>query len=317
MSFQRGNLVEASDFNTLIGNVSTTLLETINGVFATGSGTLGYGQTPIQPVIVNNTVTAANEWNQLATNLSAIAAHQGTSVVNFNAPVTGNTVAFSSVITNNLSLVTQKRFNAALQGASNNTSITNNVTWQNELVFTHLVEFENGDAARYFFNTGGQLKLTVLHPTGPSTNAMFADLASNVGQVVISAPASGVAVIDGIEYRGVTQRFGGGNTPVIDTTRGYYGINNSEVTIFTQTASTGPVNYRGSTISVTLQTNGSQGINNDNGTIITVRTKWRQTPNDIVLTPGSITNLQVIFPETQFLSNVWGTVNVTGNVTST
>ncbi len=313
MTFVRSGLVEADDFNTLVGNVTTSMVNTLNGVLATGSGSLGYGQSPVSQVDIDNLVTATNEWNALATRLGQLAAHQGTSVININPPVTGNTVSFSSVVENNLELVTSNRFNAALQGASLTDTVTRTDNWQEEVTFTHVVEFNSGDSARYFFNTGGQFKITVTHPSGVNTNQMFSDLTANVGTVVISAPAAGQALILGNNFSGVTRVLGGGNTPVIDTTRGYYGLSSSNVAIFSQTASTGPINYRDSSISIELQTNGSQGTNNDNGSVIIIRTVWRQTPGDIPITAGSETSLEVVLPETEFIANTWGAISITSS----
>lgn len=313
MTYVRNGLVEAVDFNTLVGNVTTSMANTLNGVLGTGQGSFGYGQTSVQQVTVNNLVTAANEWNLLATRLGQLAAHQGTSVININPPVTGNTVSFSSVVENNLELITNNRFNAALQGTSITETVTRNDSWQEQVTFTHQVEFANGDSARYFFNSGGQLKITVTHPAGANTNQMFTDLTANVGSVVISAPAAGQALIRGNNFSGVSRVLGGGNTPVIDSTRGYYGLTSSNVTVFSQTASTGPVNYQDSSISIVLQTNGSQGINNDNGSIITIRTIWQQTPGDIQVSPGSETSLEVVFPETEFIANTWGAISMTSS----
>lgn len=314
MAYVDNGLVEASDFNSLVGNTITTTPNTLNGILATGSGTLGYGQTPVAQVDPENLVTAANEWNSLATKLGLIAAHQGTSIININAPVTGNTIAFSSVLENNLALVYTNRFNAALQGTSTTDTRTINTSWQDEITFNHVVAFVNGDAARYFFNMGGQFKITVDHPSGTNTNQMFNDLAANVGTVVISAPAAGTALIAGNIFSGVTRVLGGGNTPTIDTTRGYYGLSSSNVTVFSQTASTGPLAYRGSSVRIVLRTNGSQGTNNDNGSVVTISTIFKQVPNDIVLQSGTSTQLEVVFPETTFLANSWGNVSVTSSV---
>lgn len=313
MTFVSGGLVEANDFNTLVGNVSTSMVNTLNGVLGTGRGSLGYGQSPVQQVNSANLITAANEWNSLATRLGQLAAHQGTSVININPPVTGNTISFSSVVENNLEIVTTNRFNAALQGTSLTDTVIRSETWQEEVVFTHAVEFTTGDNARYFFNSGGQLKITVSHPSGTNTNQMFNDLTANVGSVVISAPAAGQALISGNNFSGITRVLGGGNTPVIDSTRGYYGLSSSNVTVFSQSASTGPINYQNSSISIILQTNGSQGTNNDNGSVLTIRTVWRQTPGDIQLSSGSETSLEVVFPETEFISNTWGAISVTSS----
>jgi hypothetical protein len=316
MTYAAKSLIEAKDFNMLVGNVTTSTVNTLNSILGTGKGSLGYGQTAVQQVFVNNLVTAANEWNLLATKLGQIAAHQGTSVININPPVSGNIIFFSSILKNNLEILYNNRFNTAFQGItqSNTKELVN--PWKDKIIFTHIISFQNGDSARYFFNSGGQLKITVNHPDGPGINKILNELTANVGDIFISAPAAGNVLINGNNFAGVTKVKGGGNNPVIDTTRGYYGLSSSNVTVFTQTASTGNLISRNSYIKIALQTNGSQGTNNDNGSVITINTIFKMFPEDEELTGGTVTQVDVVFPETTFLSNSWGNVNISNNIIS-
>jgi len=314
MSYAQNNLIEASDFNDLVGGNPTTTANTLNATWATGGGTAGYGQTPVGNVTVGNTVSASS-WNSLVTNTSDAATHQGSSITSIAAPVSGGTVTFLSSLPTNLSTIYSNRLNAATQGSTTSNTATRGSTWSQALTFTHTVSFANADAARYFFNAGGQLKMTCSHPGGTGINLLFSDLASDIGTVAISAPSSGTVDIASTTYNGVTKVGGGGNSPTIASNEGYYGLGTSNTTIFTQTASTGPSGYLGTFIRFIARTNGTQGSNNDNGDTITIHTVWDEVPNGLTASSGSATTLTVQAPETTNIANTWGAISVTGTVT--
>jgi hypothetical protein len=315
MSYAQFGLIQASDFNTFVGGNPTTTANTLNATWATGGGTAGYGQTAVANVAAGNTVVATNQWNALVANTAKAATHQGTSITSVSAPVAGGTVTFLSAIPTNLSSIYSNRLNAATQGSTSANTVTRGTAWSQILTFTHTATFANGNAARYFFNAGGQLKMTVSHPTGTGINLLFRDLAANVGTVVMSAPASGTVSIAGTTYNGITKIGGGGNAPTIAANEGYYGLSTANTTVFTQTASTGPSGYLGTFIRFIAKTNGTQGANGDNGSVITVHTIWDEVPNDLVVTSGSATTMTVVPPETTNLANTWGAITLSGSVT--
>jgi hypothetical protein len=317
MAYAQNEIIEASDFNNLVGGNPTTTVNTLNATWAVGGGTAGYGQTPVANVAVNSLVNAASQWNTLVSNITNIASHQGTSIIGTTAPSAGNVITLLSSVPTNLQTVYNNRLNASLQGTTVSNTITYTSTWTSQVTFTHTLVFANGDAARYFFNSGGQVRMSVAHPAGTGIDLLFTNLASNVGNVFISAPTTGSVQLVGTSYNGVTKIGGGGNSPTIDSTRGYYGLTNSNTTIFTQTASTGPIEYQDSFIRFIARTNGTQGPNNDAGSVITIHTIWDQVPNGLVVSTGSETTMTAIAPETTFISNTWGAFTVSGTVSGT
>jgi hypothetical protein len=183
------------------------------------------------------------------------------------------------------------------------------------LTFTHTATFANGNAARYFFNAGGQIKMTVSHPSGTGIDLLFNNLATNVGTVVLSAPTSGTVSIAGTSYNGITKVGGGGSTPTISQNTGYYALTTSNATVFTQLASTGPSGYVGSFIRFIVQSNGTQGSNGDAGSVITIYTIWDEVPDGLVATSGSATTMTLTPPATTNIANTWGAVTLSGTVT--
>ena len=314
MTYAQFGLIQASDFNTLAGGNPTTSSGTLNAVWATGGGTTGYGQTALANVSAGNTV-AASQWSTLVNNTASAATHQGSSITSVTAPVSGGTITYLSAIPTNLTTIYTNRLNAATQGATSSNTATFGSTWQNQLTFTHTATFANGDAARYFFNSGGQLKITCSHPNGSNINLLLNSLAANIGAVVMSAPTSGTVSIAGTSYSGITKVGGGLPAPTIDSTKGYFGLTTGNATVFTQTASTGPAAYLGTYISVIVKSNGTQGSNGDAGSVVTIYTIWDEVPDGYAATSGSATTLTVAAPETTNLSNSWGTITLTGTVT--
>lgn len=314
MTYALNGLVQATDFNTLVGGNPTTTANTLNATWSTGGTNAGYGQTAVANVSAGNTVAATSQWASLVANTASAATHQGSSITAVSTPVSGGTITFLSAIPTNLSTIYTNRLNASIQGSTTANTVTTAATWSDRATWTHTVTFANGNAARYFFNSGGQLAITCSHPAGTGINLLLNNLASNVGTVVMSSPTSGAVSIAGTSYNGITKVGGGGNAPTISTNTGYYALTTSNVSVFTQTASTGPAGYLSTNINVTVRSNGTQGSNGDAGSIITIITTWDEIPNGLVVSTGSATTVTARAPETTNLANSWGSISVAGSV---
>ena len=316
MSYAQFGTIAALDYNMLVtGNVANgTTANTLNIVWSTGSGGAGYGQTAEGNVTVGDTITAS-KWANLITKTSNLASHQSSSITSVTAPASGNTITYNANVVTNLQTTYVNRLNAVSQSGTSANTATYSPTWLNAITFTHIVTFANGDAARYFFNSGGQLAITCAHPAGSGINLLLNNLASNVGTVVLSSPTSGAATIASTSYNGVTKVGGGGSTPTISTNSGYYSWTTSNANAFYQTASTGPSGYLSTNINILVKTNGTQGSNGDVGNVITISTVWDEIPNGLTVATGSATTVTIRPPEVTYIANTWGTPSVTGTVT--
>lgn len=311
MTYAQFGTIQASDFNTLVGGNPTATANTLNATWATGSGSAGYGQPAIANVSVGDVVSAAS-WNSLVANTASAATHQGSSITAVTAPTAGAVATYLSAIPTNLTTIYTNRLNAASQSSTIANTVVFASTWSSLLTFTHTATFANGDAARNFFNAGGQIKMTVSHPTGTGINLLLNNLASNVGTVAMSAVTSGTQTISAVSYNGITKVGGGGNTPTIDATKGYYGQTTANANVFTQLASTGPAGYLGTFVRMITKSNGTQGTNGDAGSVITIYTVWDEVPNGLVASAGTTTTMTLVPPETVNLANSWGTVTLAG-----
>mgnify|MGYP000202267561 CR=1 FL=1 len=313
MTYAQYGTIQAADFNALAGGNPTTTSGTLNAVWATGGTTAGYGQTALANVAVGNTVSAS-QWATLVGNTASAASHQGTAITSVSAPVTGGTITYLSAIPTNLTTIYNSRLNASSQGSTTSNAVTTATTWSSLATFTHTATFANGNAARYFFNSGGQLAITCSHPGSTGINLLFNNLCSNVGTVVMSSPSSGSITVSAVSYNGITKIGTGGTAPTISTNSGYFAMTTSNANVFTQLASTGPSGYLSTFIRIIAKSNGTQGASGDTGSVITLFTLFDEVPDGFTVDAGSVVTLTVRPPETTYLANTWGTITLAGSV---
>lgn len=321
MTIATGSTILATDYNSYVGGNPTTTSTMFNATWATGGNTAGYGQTALANVAVAATVSAA-EWANLTGKIGNCGSHQGSSgsFVSITTPVAGAVVSASGAanianIATNISTVYSNKLNSASQGSTVGYANTRTGAWSNVLLFTHTATFANADAARFFFNSGGQLLMTFSHSTGSAIDNIINAIGTNMGTIVFSAPASGSITAGGVAgYNGIT-KVGGTLTPaptVLSTNSGYYGLTNgANVSVFTQDAA-GTGGYLDTFVNITMKNNGSGlGSNGDNGSVITAYTTIDEVPNGLSVTSGTVCTMTVRPPESTYIANTWGTITVT------
>ena len=335
MSYSQGGVIQATDYNNFIGTSPSSTANQINTIWAAGHGSRGYGQTALTPVSTGGTVTAT-QWASAINTLNSIYTHQTNSGTGITAPTTGALIAYLNTFSSSITTAYNNALTAATQGSAvtgstyYTTSTTStqftapNQAAASTFTITRTVTFPTGDAARYFFNAGGVLNFIMGSASNPGATNRGADLVT-----LISTNFSGM--IDfGATSNG--QRTGtGGSLAGGGYTSGYYGLTTSPQTIAYITSGTSP--YTSDYLQLTAQTNGVQGSNADNGTVITfvltiysaARSTLPAPPanpvgtgttvnnsvvNDsiAILTPHSI---NITPPESVNLSNTWGTIGST------
>jgi hypothetical protein len=314
MAYSQGGLIAASDFNGFVGGNPTTTANTLNATWATGGGQAGYGQTAVANVTSGSSITTT-PWNQLFYNTGNAASHQGTSITSISNVSSSNTITFNSSLQTNLNSIYAARGNAASQGSTSANTITTGSAWTVSAVWTHTVTFANGDAARYFFNSGGQIKMTCTSPAGTAgtIQSAFANLATATGTVVISGQSSGARTIAGTSYNGITKVGGSGSTETLSTNSGYFGLTTANTVIFDQNTTESPYSP-GAEIRYIAKTNGAQGSNSDNGTVVTIYTVFQDTAANGSVASGSTVTCTAVPPASTYIANTWGAVTIAGSV---
>lgn len=231
MTYSAGGLIQATDYN---GFVSTTSGANVNDIFATGSGDKGYGQSALSTVSAAATVTATN-WAGLVNNIASMGSHTNTAITARSAPVTGDIIAILAALNTDLTDITTNRGNAAASGTEfgtfsgsiSKTSATGSGTLPFTITFTQTVTFTDADAARYFFNAGGLIRLQYgKSSTGTDHDADWNTFSGETGDIFFSGRVNNTTnTIAGSSFTG-TSRFNGtgGTQTTLATTTGFYSL---------------------------------------------------------------------------------------------
>ena len=327
MTYSVGNTIVATDYN---GFVSTTSGANLNNVWSTGATDSGYGETAVDTVSAAATITAT-QWSSLNSKITSIASHTGTSITSRANPTVGTTIGILAALNTDLTNCTNNRGNAVASGAQYTTiSGTNSKTTSTgsgtnpwTLTFTNTITWASANAARYFFNAGGRIKLeTSKSSTGTLADPEWNDLATTLMSDLFITGGTGTQTIAAAAYTGTT-RSGGTGTPAVNaSTTGWYDLTTVDTNLYQQFADTAP--YTGSNILVKAKTAGS-------GTQLVITTVWTD-PGDpgaygegVITggtassgaTPGTApTTIVTYFPPsaTYLTSAAWGTPTIAATV---
>jgi|694.fasta_scaffold27915_8 hypothetical protein len=321
MTYTSGGLIQATDYN---GFVSTTANANINDVWGTGSGDKGWGQSALATVSATNTVTAT-QWASLVNTLASMGSQTGTGITARSAPTAGTVIGILAALNTDLTNVTTNRNNAVANGTQYTSwTGTNSVTagksagaWT--MTFTNTVTFASANAARYFFNAGGRIKLDVSKTaTGATGDPEWNDLANTLcGDIYFTTGTSTQTIISPQTYTGTTKIGGTGTPNILTTTTGFYDLTPGAAAtiIYKQFADTAPYTSNYIQHSVAL---------NAGSTVLTFTTLWSASDGDPITggtaasgaTPGTApcTICTYFPPSTTYLSNSWGTPTVAATV---
>jgi hypothetical protein len=276
----------------------------------TGQGQYGYGQSTslISTVSASATITAA-QWAGLFYMINRALGHQGATRLaggsNLNA-VSGSTItAFANVATAATSIFT----NAAnfgtqgttVTGANFDDAVSTSTGIAGTAYGTRTVTFASADAARYFFNAGGQLNYVVSTPT----------------TAVSQADSDFVGMINGLGGWGQkntssTGRTGTGQTlGTNSTTFGYRNnVLNSATTVVSVTST--QASYTTDTAVLQVYTSSSDTTNGANGLNVIFRCVYTIADHswDDQITVTHRSRVDIIPPETTYLTNSWGSITV-------
>ena len=230
MAYTAGDTILDDEYNTFAtGNADgsgSNGTQNLNTLWGTGTGDYGYGETGsvIAAVSAGATITAT-QWETLVGRMETIAAHQGTSVTAVATITAGDTIDAITTLSNDINTLWTNRMNAAASGTAITTGGTSTRTAQwagtggpQTVNTTQRVAFASAAAARYFFNTGGEIHITMDQPTATTTQSQNWDAIfdTSIGTIKMG-------------YTGTT-RTGSGGTP--STTTGFYDLSGSYATIF-------------------------------------------------------------------------------------
>ena len=341
MTYQTGSTIEAKDFNLFLtgtedGSYYDHLVSNLGSLISEGYGKYGYGKVlTLTPKEYGDSVTAT-DWNTIIAEINRAGLHQGTTVaamtgtinnISYPVPAIGVKVKALPNIQTNLDNLMGESLNATAQGQSTQYQLTYSSQWKRQVSFTYTIDFESADKARYFFNRGGQIKITPFHPTGGTgdvakINQLFNYFGTACGSVFLSSPVSNdSASIKGVNYSGLTRIGTSLPTPAVYLThKGWYSLSSGSEVVFAVLGSNliqaqRLVGYNSSGIKIEMNTNGVQTLNGDNGSQLVIKVTFFEIADAgksaIIASAGSRCTLNVIEPSTARYVDTWGLISVT------
>jgi hypothetical protein len=305
MSYAQGSVIDAADYNGLVGSNSTTA-GTINYVWDTGNGQFGYGQGAVSVVSAAATVTAT-QWSTMLAALNKALQHQGGAAatlgtLNYTA---GSVIThFANVATSVTTINTNKLNFNSTRGATTTGSNLDKAYTNEAATLTHTitVTFASADQARYFFNAGGRLSLVATQGgdfTANDKEVRWAALINSIGTIHLDQLTS--------------TRTGTGEILTTDGSAiGYWDLTTSNQTLVRLTEDTAP--YTANYIDIFARVAGAAGSNGGLGTQVIFQIDYVDGSADAGFNDGisgTVRNrIDIVKPEVTYLSDVWGSITV-------
>ncbi len=210
-----------SSGTTIYSSEFVTIQDKAQSILGSGSGTRGYGQTVLSDdVFEGNTITKA-QWDALRYDITNIKYHQDGVVPSIVTVNVGDPIGYGASSPNsNYDTLMEQAIANRFQIAGSQSIVSSKGTetytssWSSSAVLTVTCTFSTANEARYFFNSGGKVRITSVLTGGtplPQVNAWVYFL-STIG----------------------TKSFGADTDPIVN----YYTLTNSYQTYFQSSMST-------------------------------------------------------------------------------
>jgi len=208
-----------------------TVRNKLVGVLGTGSGNSGWGQTIVSSAVSVSSKVTVNEWTNLGYDIINAYKHITGSTPTLGAVAEGNTIRFSgsfgpsttdapvaqydawadTIVANRLTVSGTQSYTTNMGTGSQTWPGPYGSTWNSKIKCTVTVSFANATQARYFFNSGGQIRLLASQTGGSSIpqNTAWRNLLAAAGTRTFSAsqPNSGIDPNDNTNFYRCTDTF--------------------------------------------------------------------------------------------------------------
>mgnify|MGYP007100079099 CR=1 FL=1 len=199
----------------------------LNNVMGTGSGNSGYGQTTLGPSVSESSRVTINEYGALRYDIINAWKHIYGSNPTLVVPAEGNTVRYDTdfapssnmaleapntqyntyadnIIANRFTVHASQSATQALTPVSSTWPGIYGTQWTSRIQCTVTATWTSAAAARYFFNSGGQIRFSSSRSGGSSTtqNTSWNTILSGAGTRSFGGniPSAGVSPNDGNNY---------------------------------------------------------------------------------------------------------------------
>ena len=314
MTYSAGSTIVDDDYNIFAtGNAAGTgdaAVANINTILGVGDDERGYGQSgALGSVTVGETVQATS-WASLLTKNTLLANHQGTTITSITNPTSGNTISAYAALSANVTATFNGKLDAAGSGSDSTVSSVTTTSWNTSSTLSKTFTFASRNQLRYFFNTGGMIRLSWSRTGGTtsSQNTAWTDTLTAAGTIVLTSDGAS-KTIAGVAYTGTTKIGGSGTNQILLTANGIYDIASTPAIYFKQIP---PSGYGDNEIEV------SMSIPAD-GTVLTILTDLSDDytppdPGSPDLVDGTLTQTLIVRPpSTTYLADTWGTPTISSN----
>jgi hypothetical protein len=229
MTYSAGSTIVDDDYNIFAtGNAAGTgdaAVANINTILGVGDDERGYGQSgALGSVTVGETVQATS-WASLLTKNTLLANHQGTTITSITNPTSGNTISAYAALSANVTATFNGKLDAAGSGSDSTVSSVTTTSWNTSSTLSKTFTFASRNQLRYFFNTGGMIRLSWSRTGGTtsSQNTAWTDTLTAAGTIVLTSDGAS-KTIAGVAYTGTTKIGGSGTNQILLTANGIYDI---------------------------------------------------------------------------------------------
>ena len=285
-----GTSIIATDYNAIQSKV--------NNVLGTGSADYGYGQTVTSAQVARNNKITVAQWNSLRNDLLKARQHQtgndegGLLVL----PTTSTTIkevdraaynTFADTITTNR-LTTPPSSQGSLLTLA---TVNRTSPWASTISHAVTITFASADAARFYFNSGGNFKLSAsftnyTNDTSYLVNRSWATLLTNMGIITLSANTTtntGTGTPQNIGWYNLTTTNQLVFTKLVDATDSQYSPNQYDLYARRNAGSTQIIFTP--TFSYTAAGAGGYALEPANGTLTSLTQEYYATGPNVSITP--------------------------------
>ena len=320
MAYSAGDTILDDEYNTFAtGNAAgtgDTSAASINTVLGVGTGDAGYGQANVVSAVSAGSTITATQWTTLLARLNSIRQHQGSTInISSFSVSSGDAIAVIANLATDINTIYTNRLNNDGNITESTTAATYTSSWNASVTATHTVTFDGGDEARFFFNSGGYIKLNPSLSDSTGRNAQWAHLLDEVGDLKLLASTFTRSFSNNASGYGA----GGDNSPTTHlSTTGYYDLTNStDTSMFKYTIDDafGYGNYRANFYEVKINPGAYHGDARDNnGNQITIKQIFQDDHTNASNTDvtGDISAPIIIGEpnQTHLAADVYGTITV-------
>ena len=201
------DLIKTTDYNNLRANIID--------IIGNGSATYGYGQTLQSSAKVNHEKISQNDWDLLRFDIVNSRTHQDgvaptiTDIDEGQILSFTNNTQYSGLITTAVS----NRFNIGSGRFLTESAVssTRSTQWNTLVVCEVTATFANADLCRWFFNSGGQIRIqsSRIDGTGTAQNNDWSNLTTAAGMQAFGSqtPSAGFSPMNGQNFYKLTNSY--------------------------------------------------------------------------------------------------------------